>query len=62
MTLLRGLGSRGYTVAVLSMSKQELSCLDVLRRVQLGGLRISDACVLMGLQRRQVVRPLRGLK
>jgi hypothetical protein len=49
-------------VAVLSMGKQELSRLDVLLRVQLGGLRISDACVLMGLQRRQVVRLPRGLK
>ena len=41
-------------VAVLSMSKQEFSRLDVLLRVQSGRLRISDACVLIGLQRRQV--------
>ena len=44
------------------MSKQAFSRLDVLRRVQSGGPRISDACVLMGLQRRQVVRLLRGLR
>jgi len=49
-------------VAVLSMSKQEFSRLDVLLRVQSGRLRISDACVLIGLQRRQVFRLLRGLK
>jgi hypothetical protein len=49
-------------VAVLSMSKQEFSRLDVLLRVQSGGLHISDACVLIGLQRRQVFRLLRGLK
>jgi hypothetical protein len=40
-------------VAVLSMSKQEFSRLDVLLRVQSGRLRVSDACVLIGLQRRQ---------
>jgi len=40
-------------VAVLSMSKQEFSRLDVLLRVQSGRLRVSDACVLTGLQRRQ---------
>jgi hypothetical protein len=31
------------------MSKQEFSRLDVLLRVQSGRLRISDACVLIGL-------------
>jgi hypothetical protein len=41
-------------VAVVSMSKQEFSRLDVLLRVQSGRLRISDACALIGLQRRQV--------
>ena len=50
-------------MAVLSMSKQEFSRLDVLfcgfSRVR---LRVSDACVLIGLQRRQVFRLLRGLK
>ena len=49
-------------VAVLSMSKQEFGRLDVLLRVQSGRLRVSDACVLIGLQRRQVFRLLRGLK
>src|SRR6202795_236632 len=44
------------------MSKQEFSRLEVLLRVQSGGLRVSDACVLIGLQRRQVFRLLRGLK
>ena len=46
----------------VSMSKQEFSRLEVLLRVQSGGLRVSDACVLIGLQRRQVFRLLRGLK
>jgi hypothetical protein len=49
-------------VAVLSMSKQEFSRLEVLLRVQSGHLRVNDACVLIGLQRRQVFRLLRGLK
>src|SRR5438105_6816106 len=44
------------------MSKQEFSRLDVLLRVQSGRLRVTDACVLIGLQRRQVFRLLRGLK
>ena len=44
------------------MSKQEFSRLDVLLRVQSGRLRVSDACVLIGLQRRQVFRLLLGLK
>ena len=48
-------------MAVVSMSKQEFSRLDVLLRVQSGRLRVSDACVLIGLQRRQVFRLLRGL-
>jgi hypothetical protein len=49
-------------MAVLSMSKQEFSRLDVLLRVQSGQLRIADACTLIGLQRRQVFRLLRNLK
>ena len=49
-------------MAVLSMSKQEFSRLDVLLRVQSGRLRVADACTLMGLHRRQVFRLLRGLK
>jgi hypothetical protein len=48
-------------VAVVSMSKQEFSRLDVLLRVQSGRLRVTDACVI-SLQRRQVFRLLRGLK
>jgi hypothetical protein len=48
VTLPRVLGSRGWTVAVLSMSKQEFSRLEVLLRVQSGRLRTSDACVLIG--------------
>ena len=49
-------------MAVLSMSKQEFSRLDVLLQVQSGRLRVTDACVLIGLQRRQVFRLLRGLE
>jgi hypothetical protein len=49
-------------VAVLSMSKQEFGRLDVVLRVQSGRLRVSDACLLIGLQRRQVFRLLRDLK
>ena len=44
------------------MSKQEFSRLEVLLRVQSGGLRVTDACALIGLRRRQVCRLLRGLK
>src|SRR5246127_112785 len=44
------------------MSKQEFRRLDVLLRVQSGRLRVRDACVLIGLQRHQVFRLLRGLK
>jgi hypothetical protein len=40
-------------MAVLSMSKQEFSRLDVLLRVQSGRLRVADACAVMGLHRRQ---------
>jgi hypothetical protein len=49
-------------VAVLSMSKQEFSRLDLPLRVQSGCLRISHACVLIGLRWRRVFRLLRGLK
>ena len=49
-------------MAVLSMSKREFSRLEVLLQVQSGRLRVSDACVVIGLQRRQVFRLLRGLK
>jgi Winged helix-turn helix len=47
---------------VVSMSKQEFSRLEVLLRVQSGRLRVTDACELTGLRRRQVFRLLRGLK
>ena len=49
-------------MAVVSMSEQEFSRLEVLLRVRTGGLRLADACVLIGLRRRQVFRLLRGLK
>ena len=49
-------------MAVVSMSKQEFSRLDVLLRVQSGRLRIADACALLDLRRRQVFRLLRDLK
>src|SRR5712675_265631 len=49
-------------MAVLSMSKQEFSRLEVLLRVQSGRLRVTDACALIGVQRRQVFRLLRGLQ
>jgi hypothetical protein len=49
-------------VAVVSMSKQEFSRLEVLLRVQSGRLRVADACELTGLRRRLVFRLLRGLK
>src|SRR3954471_16182134 len=49
-------------MAVLSMSKQEFSRLEVLLRVQSGRLRVADACTLIGLQRRQVFRLLHDLR
>jgi hypothetical protein len=49
-------------VAVLSMSKQECSRLEVLLRVQSRRLRVADVCELIGLHRRQVFRLLRDLK
>jgi hypothetical protein len=49
-------------MTVLLMSKQEFNWLDVLLRVQSGGLGVADAYALMGLHRRQVFRPLHGLK
>src|ERR1700751_455928 len=62
VTLPRVLGSRRCAVAVGSMSRQEFSRLEVLLRGQSGRLRVSDACELIGLQRRQGFRLLRGLK
>ena len=44
------------------MSKREFTRLEVLLQVQSGRLRITDACELIGLRRRQIFRLLRGLK
>src|ERR1700686_2573111 len=44
------------------MSMQEFSLFDVLLGGQSGRLRVSNSCGLIGLQRRQVFRLLRGLK
>src|SRR5258705_13770401 len=60
--LPRVLGPGRCAVAVVSMSKQEVSRLDVLLRGQSGRLRVRDARGLIGLQRRQVFRLFRGLK
>jgi hypothetical protein len=49
-------------VPVVSMSKREFNRLEVLLQVQSGRLRITDACELIGLRRRQIFRLLRGLK
>src|SRR4051812_5497090 len=47
---------------VVSMSKKEFDRLEVLLGVRSGGLRVADACELLGLKRRQVFRLLAGLK
>jgi len=49
-------------MAVVSMSKQEFSRLEVLLGVQSGRLRIADASRLIGICRRHVVRLLCGLR
>src|SRR6202790_3471525 len=49
-------------MAEVSMSNQEFTRLAARLRVRPGRLRISDACALIGLRRRQVFRLLRGLK
>ena len=49
-------------MAVSSISKQEFHRLDVLLSVQSGRPHVTDACGLLGLQRRQVFRLLRCLK
>ncbi len=49
-------------MSVVSMGKQEFSRLEVLLQVQSGRLRITDACELIGVHRRQIFRLLRGLK
>src|SRR3954454_2235415 len=47
---------------VVSMSKKEFDRLEILLGVRSGGLRVADACELLGLKRRQVFRLLAGLK
>ena len=49
-------------MAVMSMSTQEFSRLEGLLGVQSGRLRITDACRLIGVGRRQALRLLRGLR
>ena len=44
---------------MVSMSKKEFDRLEVLLGVR-SGLRVSDACELLGLKRRQVFRLLAG--
>ena len=47
---------------VVSMSKKEFDRLEVLTGVQAGRIRVTDACELLGLKRRQIFRLLAGLK
>ena len=49
-------------MAVVSMSDKEFARLDVLLNLEAGRIRIADACTLLGLQRRQVFRLLRGFR
>jgi len=49
-------------MAVVSMSDREGERLSVLSDVRSGRLRISDACALLSLQRRQVFRLLARLR
>jgi hypothetical protein len=49
-------------MAVMSMSTQEFSRLEVLLSVQSGRLRIADACQVIGVGRRQALRLLHGLR
>nr|WP_294528948.1 hypothetical protein [uncultured Rhodopila sp.] len=49
-------------MAVLSMSRQEFSRLEVLLRIQSGRLPVEDACTPIGQHRRPVFRLLRNLK
>src|SRR6516225_6888352 len=62
VTLPRVPGSRGLRRGGVVDGSSSFSRLDVLLRVQSGRLRVSDACALIGLQRRQVFRLLHGLK
>ncbi len=49
-------------MAMMSMSMREFSRLEILLGVQSGRLRIVDACGLIGVGRRQVLRLLRSLR
>jgi Winged helix-turn helix len=49
-------------MAVVSMSDKEFARLDVLLNLEAGRIRTADACTLLGLQRRQVFRLLRGFR
>jgi hypothetical protein len=49
-------------VPVVSMSKKEFDRLEVLLGIWSGRLRVADACELLNLKRRQVVRLLARLK
>src|SRR5580765_8231479 len=49
-------------MTVVSMSEREFSRLDVLSDLDGGGIRVGDACELLGLKRRQAFRLLRGLR
>jgi hypothetical protein len=64
VTIPRVLGSRGVRRGRVVDEQAEFSCLEVQLWVQSGRLRVSvsDACVLIGLQRRQGFRLLRGLR
>src|SRR6202035_4581213 len=62
VTLLRIVGFRGARRGGVVDEQAGVQRLDVLLRVQSGRLRVADACVLIGLQRRQAIRLLRGLK
>jgi len=62
VTLSRVLGSREVRRGGGVDERAGIQRLEVLLRVQSGRLRVTDACVLIGLQRRQVFRLLRGLK
>jgi hypothetical protein len=60
VTLPRVLGSWGMRRG--GGVDEQAGVQPVLLRVQSGRLRVADACELIGLQRRQVFRLLRGLK
>src|SRR5215207_4338920 len=49
-------------MAVVSMNDKEFARLDVLLNLEAGRIRTADACTLLGLQRRQVFRLLRGFR